>query len=374
MEINNDWYKRYKNQMQTKLNQNKSQFPIDISERVDNDSMPKRIRWILWAVVVIWLIYMICIWSFYFFKIKKTDINSESKTTQTTHTLITSSAEMIPLQKISNVGYTFYLGQIDYPSAAAITDQTKNDITQIIYDAKFSKNLSQNIAIIITNTLAASTNQYFDSPFGKVKMVQLPPVFLQGGGAYSQHIGNLSFIFINKNQLNSSRLNDILTHELGHYIGSLLTAADWEQYYNLRQIPTGTPLYTSNWMLSPGEDFADVYKNVFTKEKVQTYYGLLIKTNDNFPENECGKIYDKLMKNYIAKKYSNTDSWNIPILSVKEADTNITSNKELQDCRRKVLLDSEKYSEDWRFVVPYYSSVSQATKTFVINTINKLNL
>lgn len=372
MEINNDWYNRYKNQIQTRLNQNQSQFPIDISKRVGNDSMPKKIKLILWVVVVIWLLYMIGIWSFYFFKIKKTDINSELKITQTTRTLIASSAEMIPLQQINNVGFTFYLGQIDYPNTPGLTDEIKNNITQIIYDAKFSNNLSKNIAIIITNTLAVTPNQYLDSPFGKVKMVQLPPVFLQGGGAYSQHIGNLSFIFINKNQLNSSRLNDILTHELGHYVGGFLTTTDWEQYYKLRQIPTGTPLYTSNWMLSPGEDFADVYKNVFTKEKVQTYYGLLIRGGYLYYENECGKIYDKLMENYKKKKYPNTDSWNIFML--KEEDTDITSNKELQDCRKKVLLDPEKYIEDWQYGVPYYSFVSQATKTFVINTINKLSL
>lgn len=299
---------------------------------------------------------------------------------------------IIPLQQITNVGYSFYLGKIDYPNSPDITDKIKNDITQVIYNSQLPKSLLKNIAIIIVNTLAVSPNQYIDTPTGKVKMIDLPPEFLKGGGIYSQNINQGSFIFINKNLVTESedpyeklffgdvsalKLKNVLTHELGHYLSSQLTIADWEEYYQLRKIPANTPRYTQTWAMSPMEDFAEVYRNIFTGYGVRTYYGLLIpKVKVFVKEVACAKIHDAIFNTYLKK--NNINEWEVMYGEKRKAiEEAIAPNQELQNCRKDVLLHPEKYPEDYKdkdmIGLPYYSFVDQQTKEFIINIINRVN-
>lgn len=184
---------------------------------------------------------------------------------------------IIPLQKVTNVGYVFYLGQIDYPGSPDISDTLKNDVTDIIYKSNFPKSLLSNMAIVFVNTLAVTPDQYIGAPGGKIKVKDFPPDFMYGGGIYSQVGDNqISIIFINKNFTELSKLRDVLTHELGHHVGFQLTREEWSAFYKLRKIPQKTPLQTSDWLTSPIEDFAEVYKNIYTGLKIHTAYSSVV--------------------------------------------------------------------------------------------------
>lgn len=289
-----------------------------------------------------------------------------------------NKTQKVSLRKIDNVGYSFYIGQIDYPDTPPINDDLKNSITQVIYKAKFPKSLLINMGIVIINTLAVSSVQYINTPYGEIDLPEFNPDFMTGGGIYSQNFNQMSLIFINKAKLDS--LSNILTHELGHHIGSQVTADEWKKYYQLRKIAADTPLNNQIWNLSPKEDFAEVYKYIFTNQPIQTYYGLLSPKN-NFIElaGACGNIYSKLRNSYIEKKYGSELQMAIVRLKMggedieKDIENSISSNSELQNCRKRVLLDPESYSTDWRFGTPYYSVVDQSTKNFIIQIIQKLN-
>lgn len=300
--------------------------------------------------------------SYSIFTFKEDLLSPESKTT-------TPDPTVISLQQVSNVGYTFYLGQIDYKDTQLISDDVKNNITQIIYRANFPRKLLDNVGIIIVNTLAVSEYKYIETPNGNVSIPSFSPDFLTGGGIYSGNFGQMSFIFINKTKLGS--LSDILTHELGHYIGNQLTTAEWTKYYQLRGISVTTSRRGQSWTLSPEEDFAEVYKSIFTGLEVRTNYGLLEPYL--FLEHTCDEIYDRLVDNYKKAKYPNASPWDIHLLTAEE-EASISFNTELQNCRREVLSHPEKYPEDWQLGVPYKSGkVDQATKTFVAGVIARLN-
>lgn len=83
----------------------------------------------------------------------------------------------------------------------------------------------------------------------------------------------MTIIYLNKNILAKGLLTDVLTHELGHAVAATLTDKDWKTYYKLRGIKDNTKLIEKNWNISANEDFAEVYKNIFTGLEVKTIYG-----------------------------------------------------------------------------------------------------
>jgi len=288
-----------------------------------------------------------------------------------------SDSNAISLQQINNVGYSFYIGQIDYADAAPLSDDIKNNVTQIIYKANVPKSLLNNVAIIIVNTLAVSQYQIIEAPSGNFAMPSFTPDFMSGGGIYSQYSSKFSFIFINKTMLGN--LSEILTHELGHHISSQLTDAEWTKYYQFRKIPANTARQGTDWTTSPMEDFAEVYKNVYTGLKIKTYYGLLTPSNSTLYEIACKKTTTgALSPSSSSYGESASNSYESLIrdmqsrLSSMGEDKNI-SNTDLQACRRDVLLHPEKYPNDWRLGTPYYSVVDQTTKDFITQIISRLN-
>jgi len=307
---------------------------------------------------------------------------------------ISKNQNIITLQQVNNVGYTFYLGQIDYPDAMEIGDDIKKEITDIIHKANFPKSLLDNLAIVIVNTLAANSNQYIKMSDKLFKVNEFSPDFVEGGGIFGQHTKENSIIFINKDIIYDdssiigalgitlgiqSRLRLVLTHELGRQIGIKLTARDWEEYYKLRKIPSGTPKYGQSWQLSPFEDFAEVYKYIYTDDPIRTVYGLLVSNKNILQEYHCQKIYEKIVDDYYAKdETEQQDFFRMPKFYTEHQDNEvIISDTELQNCRRNVLLNSEKHPEAYEFMsffgLPYKSIVDQETRNFLNNIIKRLN-
>jgi hypothetical protein len=249
-------------------------------------------------------------------------------------TPVVDKTKEIGLEQVNNLGYTFYVGQINNPSTAPISDILKNDITRVIYNAKFPKSILEKTPIVFVNNLALKPGQYIAAPGGDMVVPTFGPDFLYEGGVYGTYQSGRSIIYLNNDVFPKVSLNDVLTHELGHAIGKTLTDADWTKYYQLREIASGTPRYGSNWNLSPAEDFAEVYKNTFTGLDIKTYYGL--GSYRGFFERTCKNI-------------------------------------QTQSCRQNIMMNPSKYPDDFRYGTPYKSVVSQSTKDFINAVISKQN-
>lgn len=262
---------------------------------------------------------------------------------------LSENAKIVSPEKINNVGYTFNLGQLDYSDDnSLLTDTLKNNFTNIIYGCKFPKSLLNNLSFVIVNTLAVVPETYIETSEGLVKIEDFDPRFLQGGGIYSQIIADQSFVFIHKDFVeDNNKLKEVLTHELGHHVGAQLTDSEWSEFYEFRNIPKSTPRYNSNWVTSPVEDFAEVYKNIFTGLPIKTSYGLLTSNEKVWDGTEtdwgpCGEIFIKLTM--------------LNGLSSEQA----LYNTGLQECRRN---NASSYS----------SFVTNETKNFINKIITRLN-
>ena len=242
-------------------------------------------------------------------------------------------SKQVSLQEVNSLGYNFYVGQID--STNNITDDLKNQIIKIAYNAHFPASLLKKIPIVILNNLAITSGQYIIFSGTILPIPDLKAQFLSEGGLYDTYSNGQTIIYINKTNL--TQLTEILTHELGHAVGSTLTKEEWSEFYQLRNIPSNTPRLGSNWYLSPNEDFAEVYKNTFTGIKVKTYLGNLKPNYDGVFQVTC--------------------------LFIKT-----------QDCYRKVMINPQEYSADWAYGTPYISEVGPKTKNFINDVVNRLNI
>lgn len=319
----------------------------------------------------------------------------------------TPDPSIVRLEEVNNVGYRFYLGKVDYPNSPPIPDDLKNEITDVIYKSNFPKKLLPEIGIIIVNTLAVKQTTGIQTPMGLVmQLPSFPPIFLTGGGLYSQTFNNMSYVFINSSKVLPSQtgsnnqdlrtqineagrkafLSSTLTHELAHHIGFKLTEEEWKEFYKLRNIPVDTPIRHSTWQLSPTEDFAEVYTNTFTGSNIKTFYGLLTKEYE-FSKDPCDSLIDNIMEKYRAEhpySYPSSggsfadweNSYNEYRSQEEKYRKNIEYGSSVQNCRRNVLTHPDDYPElkdDFKYSMVYIRNVSKESKDFVKRVIDRLN-
>lgn len=194
------------------------------------------------------------------------------------------TSKEIKLQQVNNLGYTFYLGEVELTGSTSINDDLKNQITEIIHNAKFPKALLQKTPIVVLNSLALVPGQYIMDPSARRggDMPTLDPAFLYEGGIYGIYNNGMTVIYINKTILGKGLLKDVLTHELGHALGATFTSAEWESFFEIRGIPKEKALLGASWNLLPTEDFAEVYKNTFTGLDIRTSYGVVNQQTKDF--------------------------------------------------------------------------------------------
>ena len=286
---------------------------------------------------------------------------------QSENTAPSSEGTAVPLQEVKNLGYDFYLGQIEEPSVNDINDDVKNQITKVVYETHFPESLLENTPIIILNNLALTGDQYILLGRARLHVPELKADFLSEGGLYVPYATNTAVIFINKSTIISGQLSYVLAHELGHTIGSTLTDSQWKTFYQLRDIPLDTPRAGTNWNLSPQEDFAEVYKNVFTGGDVQTFYGLLTPSMGG-DAMTCFNVYLQAQGNHQPKDYE-SDYIEYVIgkkhLDIATIKSETSADPKVQACRRSVLSDPSKYKSDWELGMPYKSTVGPKTKQFI---------
>jgi len=289
------------------------------------------------------------------------------------------SGHQIPLQEVKNLGYVFYIGEIDSPGSSNITDDLKNQVTKVAYTVQFPSNLLKSVPIVILNNLALTGDQYLSVPAGKLKVPDLKPDFLSEGGLYVTFTSGPAVIFINKPIIAQGQFTEVLAHELGHAVGSKLTDQDWVKFYQLRGIPTGTDRHGTNWNLSPEEDFAEVYKNVFTGIDVRTFYGQFTPRIGDTDLGSCMMIYMNAQSNYMPHTDSSDPSaWlnamrNPPKVDYAAVSAKTNADPKVQACRRDIMLNQSQHQSDWAYGVPYKSTVGPSTRSFIEGIANRLN-
>jgi len=168
------------------------------------------------------------------------------------------------------------------------------------------------------------------------------------------------------------RLKEVLTHELGHHLGAHLRSEEWTQFYQLRGIPKETPLRGASWDLSPDEDFAEVYMNVFTGINIRTKYGILLPSQYGI-EQTCGSILDKLVNQYLGVQDSVDvlfDKIRTPT-KYEKAQRAVAANPKLQACRKMVMANPSKYEMEFFLGQPYVYSIDEATRQFITNVVSR---
>jgi hypothetical protein len=310
----------------------------------------------------------------------------------------TNNGTAIPLEQVHNVGYTFYLGQIDRPGTPPLSDDTKNTITKVLAQIGFPKSLLSSVGIVVANSLAVTPDMYVSAPVTglHLKVSDPAPEFLFGGGEYDSYADpatnqrTFSVVMLDKTLFEPStlhKLQETLTHELGHDIGSMLSDADWTTYYSLQGIPPGTPrgiplgaprIGGEAWVKSPEEDFAEVYKNVVSGLDIRTIYGTVVPVIGSAPEYEptCGGIYGQVYQAKIKEEGAalgcsgeNASDIKCPYGMWQDtggADAAASANPQVQTCWRGVLL--QHAAADQLSKSPYKSTVGPKTNAF-INTV-----
>lgn len=179
----------------------------------------------------------------------------------------------VKLHEVKSLGYNFFIGEIESPGVTNINDDLKNEIIKIAHNSDFPASLLRNTPVVILNNLALIDNQYVGIDGVNLKVPELTAEFLSEGAIYVKFTDKYSVIFINKTSLSKGDLRGVLTHEFGHVIGSKLSVHDWVDFYKFRNIPSLTATHTPQWESSSDEDFAEVYKNIFTGVSIQTKFG-----------------------------------------------------------------------------------------------------
>ena len=98
----------------------------------------------------------------------------------------------------------------------------------------FPKSILEKVPIIFVNNLVLKPGQYVAFAGQRFNVMDFGAGFLYECGIYATYESGKAIIYLNKEGLIKTPLNDILTHELGHAIGDTLTDGDWVKYYGTR--------------------------------------------------------------------------------------------------------------------------------------------
>lgn len=275
-----------------------------------------------------------------------------------------------PVQYNNLFNYEFYTGKIDQSGNVDIGSEPKQTIAKLLGSLAYPRKLTKSLAIINVDPTLLGRKDKIQVPWTETKSIIIT---LQPEGGNYMAIDGGAIIFLN-NLMGYDK--DVLTHELGHHIGQQLTSQEWDQFYELRGIPAKTPIHTSNWNLSPDEDFAEVYKVAYKNFivgssgswlleawSIKTYFGLLVEAppfTDILPDSPCNDVYEKAVTDYMATQPKNL-RFNLP------SDAVIDINPKVQECRKN---NNGQTKYGW---LRYKSQIDAETEQFIKNVVARLN-
>lgn len=267
---------------------------------------------------------------------------------------ISSNGTKIYQVQYNNIwGYEFYTSKIDQTGNIDIGSVQKQKISKLLKDIEFPPSLTKKLAIIYVDPALINQKTVMQFPWTKNN---ISIIALQPEGGLFQTVEGGATIFIN--YLSTPDLS-LLTHELGHLIGHYLTEQEWAQFYKLRGIPDDTPQYSSNWNLSPQEDFAEVYKAVYGFSTINTGFGLLVpQYGGETPMTPCNTLFDTTRENY---------GLNDAMLSEKTMAI-INADPKLQECRK----NNNRLSPVGGSMI-YISQIDEPTKQFIEGVVDRIN-
>lgn len=294
-------------------------------------------------------------------------------------------SKLYPVQYINLWGYEFYTSKIDKSGDIDIGSEAKQNIAKLLKKLTIPPTLTKKLIIVHVDPTLVYQGDRIQIPWVKEKI----SISLQPEGGTHQEVYGGSVIALNNLVSNDSAANQaqnsdaldqmflqgvllaeqqgVLVHELGHLIGSQLTDVEWKRYYKLRGIPSGTARRSSNWNMSPFEDFAEAYKNTYGYGDVRTLFGTLIETGTGDMTTPCMEISVNLQNEW-RTKHPIKDNEEYLIYSpskMDEAKAAIHSDPTLQACRRKNIKG--------QFGTNYVSEVNETTKKYIESIVTRLN-
>lgn len=301
-------------------------------------------------------------------------------------------------------GHQFYTAKIIANNSGDMSSEEKQAIAQLLKRVNFPPKLSEDLVITLVDPTTIKSDDLIKNPTGQT--IQLGNALKPEGGDYVHTNNQTHLIFINS--LTNNYIS-ILTHELGHRISDELTSEEWDEYYKLRNIPKGTP-WNQNWNLSPGEDFAEVYRETYentaadTKNQlhIKTWFGVLVPNSfigimglSEEYSSPCYKLHEQIKSNINKNQSGNQinslatteEQFNQIMKNLEEArkeieinlkqteiqrETNeieISKNPELQKCRLNALKSGyhTQYTN-----TPYISLLDDPTRNFIKRITERL--
>lgn len=313
-----------------------------------------------WFIIVLFGFSMV-LGTFAWMYDKNKFIFSEDKSSEVN--IYTDGSKIYSTEYNNLWGHEFYTSKIDQSGSVDIGSVSKQRIAKLLNSLSFPPRLTQKLLFVHVDPTITKPNDKVKIPWaGGDASIALQPQ----GGSYQKIYGGSVIALNNLISFNHS----LLTHELGHIIGSELTNEEWKQYYKLRNIPSDAS-WDGDWKLSPGEDFAEVYKAVYISSPVMTQYGLLVPASIFEIETPCFEMASKIEQEYIKKNSTPTNISGFGTISGElreKAKDATTRNSEVQSCRR-----ANNKPDSFLGEMLYINQLDDATVKFIKNIINRLN-
>lgn len=274
------------------------------------------------------------------------------------------ASKVYEVQRNDLWGHAFYTSKIDSSGNIDIGSAAKQKIARLLAAIGFPQRLSQELVVVEVDPTLVKPGDQLEIPWQPEQRARLD---LQPMIGTYQGLGSGAVIALN-NLTGTS--DETLMHELGHVIGSQLTADEWTQYYKLRNIPASTPRTTENPALSPEEDFAEVYKAMYQPggATVRTQYGLLVPSGvfgGGFGS-PCYEIEQQIIRDYI-RAHLDPMEMMADSAMMDSAENSATANPRVQKCRRE-----NNGPGALGIGVMYVSRVDGPTEQFVKGIVERL--
>jgi len=287
-----------------------------------------------------------------------------------------------PVQYNNLWGHEFYTSKIDQTGNIDIGSAPKQTIAKLLNSLGYPQRLTKNLVFVNADPTIIKPGDQLEIPWavGSSARLDLKPQV----GTYQDVYGGAVIALNNLSGYNQATL----THELGHIIGAQLTDEEWQQYYKLRNIPSATPRRnTSDWNLSPFEDFAEVYKATYKTSiigsseysmennnwAIRTKYGFFVSSYESANLfSSCYSIEQGILDDLIKAWWENTSSnsqigYMMPTDVMNKLQDQASADPKVQSCRKN-------NTEQSLLGGPMFvSQAGPATQQFIKNVVARLN-